>query len=125
MPAKPPLPTGQELEILKVVWSLGRASVREVHAEITKHRPVAYTTVMTMMNILSAKGHVRRKMVNRAYIYTARDSRENVLGRLLKDFIGRVFDGSAEPLLVRLIDDEYVSPEEIREACKQKEGGPA
>ena len=123
MPSKIPLPTGQELEILKVVWALGQASVREVHGELSKTRTVAYTTVMTMMNILKVKGHVRRRMVNRAYVYTARDTRENVLSRIVKDFIGRVFDGSAEPLLMRLIDDEYVSPKEIREVCRIKEGG--
>ena len=66
-PAKPVL-TDQELEIMKVIWDLGSATVRDVYEAILERRKIAYTTVMTMMKILEQKGHLRRKMDDRAYV---------------------------------------------------------
>ncbi len=98
-------PTVQELEIMKVVWALGKATVRDVYEALREKRKIAYTTVMTMMNILEQKGHLKKKQGERAYIYQAAKPRKQVVRNMVEEFLGRVFDGSAKPLLVHLVED--------------------
>ena len=71
--------TGQELEIMKVVWKLGTPTVRQVYETLLEHRKVAYTTVMTMMNILEQKGHLAKTQEDRAYLYRSTKPRNQVL----------------------------------------------
>ena len=113
-PAKT-VPTDQELEILKVVWQLGHATVREVHRELEKHRKIAYTTVLTMMGILEHKGHLKKKESDRAYVYSPAQPEARVRDRMVKEFVQRVFNGSAKPLLVHLMDDRDISGEDLDE----------
>ena len=101
-PAKPVL-TDQELEIMKVIWDLGSATVRDVYEAILERRKIAYTTVMTMMKILEQKGHLRRKMDDRAYVYQPTRSKQQVVRGMVREFVDRVFNGSAQPLLLHLI----------------------
>lgn len=107
------VPTDQELEILKVIWQRGSATVREVFDDLLKQRQIAYTTVLTMMGILEQKGYVTRTPGERAYVYSSTHSQHQVLSSMLKEFTDRVFDGSAERLVAHLIDSPEVSPDEI------------
>lgn len=107
--------TGQELEIMKVVWQLKSATVRQVYEELLKGRKIAYTTVMTLMNILEKKGHLTKRQEERAFLYVPAKPRKQVIGSMVREFVQRVFNGSAEPLLVHLIEDEQVTERELEE----------
>lgn len=115
----PPMPpdtlTARELAIMKVVWDTPGATVRDVHAVLSRTRPTAYTTVMTLMNILEHKGYLTRRKVDRAYVYRATRPRKQVLRALVRDFVDRVFDGVAQPLRVHLVKEQPISAEERRE----------
>ncbi len=118
MPPAPPALTGQELEIMKIVWRLGPASVRQVHEELLEHRKIAYTTVMTLMTILQRKGHLKRKLAGRAYVYQPTRQKRQVMRGMVKEFLDRVFNGSAEPLLLHLVEDEQLSAEDLEEIAR-------
>ena len=113
-----PLLTDQELEIMKIVWVRGTATVRDVYEELLKHRKIAYTTVMTMMGILEQKGHLKKSADERAYLYTPAQPQREVVGNMVHDFVKRVFNGSAKPLLIQLVEDKKLSPEELDEIRK-------
>jgi BlaI family penicillinase repressor len=110
--------TDQELEIMKIVWELEKAAVRDVYEELLKRRRIAYTTVMTMMKILEGKGYLKKKQEDRAYIYRPAEPKDNVIRGMVRDFINRVFNGSAEPLLVHLVEDERLSRKELEEIAR-------
>ena len=116
MRSRSPVLTEQELEIMKVVWELGEPTVRDVYERLRERRKIAYTTVMTMMNVLVEKNRLNRRMVDRAYVYQPAEQREKVVGSMVKDFLGRVFDGSAKPLLVQLVEQGAVSEGDLEEA---------
>ncbi len=107
------VPTDQELEILKVIWQRGSATVREVFEDLLKQRQIAYTTVLTMMGILEQKGHVTKTPGERAYVYSSTHSEQQVLSSMVREFMDRVFDGSAERLVAHLIENPEVTPEEL------------
>jgi BlaI family penicillinase repressor len=107
--------TDQELEIMKVVWERQTATVRDVYEALLQRRRVAYTTVMTMMKILEQKGYLNRKQVERAYVYRPAQPKSRVIQAMVRDFVNRVFNGSAEPLLVHLIEDRHLTADEIEE----------
>jgi predicted transcriptional regulator len=107
--------TARELDIMKIVWDTPGATVRDVHRALSQSRPVAYTTVMTLMNILEHKGYLRRRKVERAYVYRATRPRRQVLRALVRDFVERVFDGVAQPLRVHLVKEQPISAAERRE----------
>src|SRR6478609_8178472 len=107
--------TEQELEIMKVVWDRGEATVRDVVAVLSEQRQIAYTTVMTLMNILEQKGHLKKRQVDRAFVYKPAHAQEQVIGSMVRDFVDRVFNGSAAPLLVHLVDDKKLTEKELNE----------
>jgi BlaI family transcriptional regulator, penicillinase repressor len=110
--------TEQELEIMKIVWERDSVTVRDVYEAILERRKVAYTTVMTMMKILEQKQYLRKKLVDRAYIYRPAQPKRQVIGAMVRDFVNRVFNGSAEPLLVHLVEEHDLSPEELEEIAR-------
>ena len=97
--------TPQELAIMKVVWRLETPTVRAVYEALRKTRPIAYTTVMTMMNVLEDKGYLEKKSNGRAHIYTPTKPRHQVVGAIVRDFVDRVFDGASSSLLLHLAKD--------------------
>jgi BlaI family transcriptional regulator, penicillinase repressor len=103
---------------MKVVWRRGSSTVRDVYEELLTRRKIAYTTVMTMMGILEQKGHLKKSADERAYVYTPTQPQRDVVGNMVQDFVKRVFNGSATPLLVHLIEDQKISPEELDEISK-------
>ena len=104
-----PTLTPHELAIMKVVWRLESATVRDVYEEIRTRRTIAYTTVMTMMRILEEKGHLTKSSSERAHVYVPASPRHQVVGAMLKDFVDRVFDGASESLFVHLAKDNRLS----------------
>jgi len=110
--------TDQELEIMKIVWDRGTASVRDVYENLLKHRKVAYTTVMTMMNILETKGFLDKSAGDRAYLYTPTRPRQQVIGGMIRDFVQRVLNGSAEPLLLQLVEEDRLSKRDLKQIAK-------
>ena len=118
--------TGQELEIMKVVWRLETATVRQVYETLLTKRHIAYTTVMTMMKILEQKGFLKKRQEDRAYVYTPAQPQKQVVGGMVREFVNRVFNGSAEPLLLHLVEDQHLTEkdlEEIRKAIRSSRGG--
>ena len=109
------IPTGLELEILKVIWQRGHATVRQVFGDLLEQRKIAYTTVLTMMGVLERKGHLKKKAGERAYVYSPTQPQDKVVGRMVDEFVHRVFNGSAKPLLVHLIEDRNIRADEIDE----------
>ncbi|HUA59057.1 MAG TPA: BlaI/MecI/CopY family transcriptional regulator [Verrucomicrobiae bacterium] len=110
--------TEQELEIMKVVWELETATVRDVYEKLLEHRKVAYTTVMTMMKILEQKKYLKKSQAERAYVYRPAQPKGQVIAAMVKEFVNRVFNGSAQPLLVHLVEDENLTPEELEEIAQ-------
>ncbi|HWB98141.1 MAG TPA: BlaI/MecI/CopY family transcriptional regulator, partial [Bryobacteraceae bacterium] len=73
------------------------------------------TTVMTMMKILEQKKYLKKSQVDRAYVYRPAQPKKQVIGAMVREFVNRVFNGSAEPLLVHLVEDRRISAEELEE----------
>jgi BlaI family transcriptional regulator, penicillinase repressor len=115
MRPKSPTLTEQELEIMKVVWDSDTVTVRDVYEALLEKRRVAYTTVMTMMNILEQKGHLEKTQEERAYVYRSTKPRNQVIRGMVREFVNRVFNGSAEPLLLHLVEDRKLSEKDIDE----------
>ena len=94
---------------MKVVWRKEEATVRDVYEALQESRPVAYTTVMTMMRILQEKGFLTKVTEARAHVYAPTKSRQQVLGSMVRDFVDRVFDGASEGLLLHLAKDNKLT----------------
>jgi len=107
---------------MKTVWDRRAATVRDVYEALLERRKVAYTTVMTMMGILEQKGYLVKQAGERAHVYTPAEPRQNVVRGMVREFLNRVFDGSAKPLLMHLVEDERLTPEEIEEITRQAKG---
>lgn len=88
---------------MKIVWDLGDATVRDVYERLRTSRRIAYTTVLTMMGILEQKGYLRKSSGARAYVYRAVRPRQQVVSAMVREFVDRVFDGAAAPLLLQLV----------------------
>ena len=116
--------TSQELEILKVIWPLGQATVREVYDVLRERRTIAYTTVQTMMNILETKGHLKKQPGEKAQVYAPVRPQQLVVKSMVREFVDRVFDGSARPLLVHLLKEKGLTDRERKEIQRliDKEG---
>lgn len=97
---------------MKVIWRLEKATVRDVYEALRAQRDIAYTTVMTMMRILEDKGYLKKTRVDRAYEYRPAKPRQAVVGAMVRDFLDRVFDGAAAPLLVHLARDRRLTKED-------------
>jgi BlaI family penicillinase repressor len=121
MTPKAPALTPLELEIMKVVWEKNQATVRDVYAVLKERRPVAYTTVMTMMGVLATKGHLKRQQIERAYVYRPTRPAAAAIKLMVADFVDRVFDGAARPLLVQLIKDRKLTKQELEDLARQIE----
>jgi BlaI family transcriptional regulator, penicillinase repressor len=110
-----PRPTDAELEILTVLWSTGPATVRQVYDVIRRRRPAEYSTILKFMQIMAAKGLVRRNEQERAHVYEPAKPREWTQRQLAGDLLERAFSGSAKALLVGALSARKASPEELAE----------
>jgi len=109
--------TKLELELMQVIWRLRSGTVSAVQAELT--RPLAYTTVQTMLNILERKGKLRRELRGRAYIYSARVSKTKALGHGVRDLIDRMFGGSSEELVMSLLKNGQIDAKRLAELTER------
>jgi len=117
--------TDQELEIMKIVWKLGTATVRDVYEDLLQHRKIAYTTVQTMMGVLEHKGQLKKQTADKAYVYRPAEPQSEVVGRMVGDFVKRVFNGSPKPLLVHLVESRQIRQDhldELNELLKSQRG---
>ncbi len=108
--------TDRELEILKVLWTRGKASVREVQDDLNSlsATPVAYSTVQTLLNIMEdKKGLVRHIVEGRTFIYTPKKSSDRTIRELTKRFVDRVFDGALDRVMVALLDSKPPTADEF------------
>src|SRR5262245_17253901 len=110
--------TNHELQIMKVIWERGSATVRDVYEELLKKRKIAYTTVMTVMGVLEQKGRLKKSASGRAHVYRPAQPQSEVMGSMVRDFIGRVFNGMAQPLLVHMLEDGKITENELDELKK-------
>jgi len=108
---------------MKVVWQLETATVRQVYEKLLEQRRIAYTTVMTMMNILEQKGYLKKKQDDRAFVYRPSQPKQQVIRSMVREFVNRVFNGSAEPLLVHLVEDQHLSAQDLEDLHKTIQRG--
>jgi len=104
------VPSGRELEILKVLWDLGPASVREVHERLCPSGELAFNTVQTLLRIMDEKRLVRHRLRGRTFVYTPRHTREREMSRLLD----KVFDGALDQFVVSLLNSQNISAAELK-----------
>ena len=110
---------------MSVVWALDQASGREVTDALSVEKPVAYTTVVTLMNILVGKGHLLRVPDGRQFRYRPKVSQKRALSGLVRDFVDRVFAGSPHSLLAHLVDESRLTPAEIKDLVEKSHGSGA
>ena len=103
---------------MKVVWRLRKTTVRDVYEALRSTRPVAYTTVMTMMNVLETKGYLKKEKHERAYRYRPARPERTVISSMVREFVNRVFDGAPRPLLLHLVKDNRLTMREREELLK-------
>ena len=105
-------PTELELEILKVIWRDGPSNVRHVRDELAAWRDLAYTSVMTIMNIMTGKGYLRRVKAGGSFTYHARVTERTTKHKMLKDVVDRAFDGSVSSAVESLLASRSLDAEE-------------
>jgi BlaI family penicillinase repressor len=110
-----PKPTVMELAILRVLWDRGPATVRDVHQVLEGEKPTGYTTVLKLLQIMTAKGMVTRNEDARAHVYEARLPAENTKRQLVSDLVQRAFAGSASQLMMHALSGKKTTPAEIDE----------
>lgn len=108
-------PTSGELEILQVLWDHGPSTVRGVLSVLEQHRPRAYTSIMSLLNIMVDKKLVARELDGRAYVYRALRPREKTLGQMIGGVLGRAFAGSAHELVAHVLEQSRPSSDELDE----------
>ena len=119
-----------QLEIMDIVWEKGEVSVSEIWEILSAERPLARNTVQTMATRLEEKGWLRHRAIGKSFLYSAAVSREKTLGSLVEQLVDTAFAGSAEGLVLALLQGRGVSRDEakrirtmIDEAAKKREGG--
>lgn len=109
--------TPLELEIMNVLWATGPATVQTVQERLTT-RSLAYTTVQTMLNVLHRKGRVKRRLHDRAFLYQPVLSRQKAMAQAVTDMLDRFFGGSADSLVLSLVEARKLTPEKLLEIQK-------
>jgi BlaI family transcriptional regulator, penicillinase repressor len=112
-PVPPPAPTPAELQVLRVLWSRGPATVRDIHDLLYGGSGTAYTTTLKLLQNLHAKGLVRRDERQRQHIYQAVAQEDATLQGVLRGLIDRAFDGSAAALAMHALEAKPASAEEL------------
>jgi BlaI family penicillinase repressor len=105
--------TDHELELMRIIWERGEATVRDVYEDLLRRRRIAYTTVMTTMKTLEQKGYLKSSQQDRAFLYRPARPKAKVIKDMVRQFIDRVFGGSAQPLLVHLLRERHISESDI------------
>jgi BlaI family transcriptional regulator, penicillinase repressor len=119
MRPKSPTLTAHELQIMDIIWQHSAGvTVRDVYEALRAKRPIAYTTVMTNLKTLERKGYLKTSQQERAYLYRPVRPRQQVVRAMVREFIDRVFDGSARPLLLHMLEDDQLTDAELQDITK-------
>ncbi len=97
---------------------MGEATVRDVYEALRAQRSIAYTTVMTTMKNMEARGHLKKRVEGRAFVYQAVEPQNRALRKIVEDFLDRVFNGSAEPLLAHLVQERRLSEKDLDKVAR-------
>ena len=108
-------PTPAELEILNLLWEEGSLTVRQVMERLNRQRPRAYTSVMSLLNVMTEKGMLARQPEGRAFLYSAALAREQTVGEMVADLLSRAFGGSATALMAQLLAQANPDEHELNE----------
>ncbi len=111
----PKAPTASELEILRILWERGPSTVKDVHEALAASKPVGYTTVLKLLQIMTVKGTVKRNEHDRAHVYQACQPAERTKRQLAGEMLDRVFGGSASELVLHALSGQKATHEEIEE----------
>ena len=111
-PRSPTL-TDAEARVMSVLWKRERATVADVVGTLTRKRPVSYSTVQTILRILEDKGYVSHQKVARAFIYTPVVDERQARRRALKHLVARLFNDSPSLLVLNVLEDDQIEPEEL------------
>lgn len=111
-------PTPAELEVLQLLWESDSLTVREVMKQLNRSRPRAYTSVMSLLNVMCDKGFLTRDPSGRAFKYRVAKSKEKTLGNLVNDLVSRAFDGSKTALVSQLLENSNSTDKELEELGK-------
>ncbi|WP_010583367.1 BlaI/MecI/CopY family transcriptional regulator [Schlesneria paludicola] len=117
MAAKPAL-SKAEMEVARIVWDLGRATVRDVCEVLSATRSVEYKTIQTFLRRLETKGCLKAERIDRSIVYSPRTRPQKVIRDAVADFVNRLFGGEALPLLEHVIQEQGLSPDELRQLRK-------
>lgn len=109
-----PTPTERELDILKILWLRGEASVRDVYEELRERLPIVQNTVQALLRIMEDKGLVRHRTEGRTFIYTPQLEREETTRRLASELLQRAFDGAVDQMVHSLFTAQPPTDEEVR-----------
>jgi predicted transcriptional regulator len=115
MPRERPSLSKSELEIARIVWELGEASVRQVHEALPADRQVDFWTVQTFLRRLKEKGYLKARRVGQGNVYSPAVQPQRVIRELMDDFVERLFDGEVVPLFQHLVESRGLSDEEIQQ----------
>jgi BlaI family transcriptional regulator, penicillinase repressor len=113
--AKRPVPAKSELEVARIVWELGGATVRQVLEALPEGRQLDFKTVQTYLRRLEAKGYLRTRREGRSKVYSPRVRPGQVIGEVVDDLMNRLFDGQVLPLFQHLVNDRGLSDDEVRQ----------
>lgn len=113
-------PTELELEILKVLWEESPLPVREVRArlEVDANRPLAHSSVITMLNIMHRKGYLRRRKAGKAFLFSPKVEKDSVTGKMMGDLLSRAFGGSPTAMVLNLLETADLDADELAEIRK-------
>lgn len=115
MPRKQSKPlTPLELDVMDALWIAGSATVQTVREGLGPRRPLAYNTVQTILTILHRKGRVKRRLVGKAFVYEPKVSRQEAVSAMIRGLIDRVFGGSPAALVMTMLEDGHIRPEDLR-----------
>lgn len=110
-----PTLTDLETDIMNIVWQQRKVTVRDVYETLRETRPLAYTTVLTVLGTLTEKGVVQREMKDRTYVYRPRVSHKEAVNRSVQYLADKFFEGSARSLAAHMIESQELSPQELEE----------
>jgi BlaI family transcriptional regulator, penicillinase repressor len=115
--ARPPSthPTDGELELLQILWQEGPCNLGQICGALRLQRPIATTTVATMLKVMLEKGLVRRKDTPQGYAWSARTTRRAAAAGMIRKLVDAVFDGSAQRLVAHLLESDQISPRDLKE----------
>ena len=110
--------TRLEMEIMKALWDLGPSNVQSVQTHLAAERPLAYTTVQTMLNLLLKKKKVKRKLKANAYVYHAAVTRRSAFSKAIGDLVDRLFGGSVDGLVMNLMESRRLTAKDLKRLKK-------